>query len=291
MIYICGRKVKVKTGTKSQTVNICASKNIHGEYDYVVRLRPPFISDETLLQQRFNSIEDLVRYLERQHFGSLEKTPVITLAGTTQSKPYLLPAAQAEAVTPSSQARAETPSRTSWETDAILAVEQAIDQLILEFIAFPYLHRVEHSIHCELFKILTSRKIFSRTYAMSRGVTQPIHKEWPEFVPRPDKGNRRGNFDLSITAPHRLKSCSFTEFREGGFDPALCEAAQFNLRNRPSAGLQSPPCRRSSHRSSRGRSKSLGVKNTFSRIFVGSSGTILVVHKFFSDGNTRFEPH
>ena len=35
MLHICGRKVKVHTRTKSQTVNICSPRNIHGEYDYV----------------------------------------------------------------------------------------------------------------------------------------------------------------------------------------------------------------------------------------------------------------
>ncbi len=178
MIYVCGRKVKVKTGTKSQTVNICAHSNIHGEYDYVVRLRPPFISDGAILQQDFHSVEDLVRYLERQHFGSVEKTPVVSLAGTTHPRAeHLFRAAHAEAVVTSPQRQIGIPSHTPWETDAVLAVEQAIDQLIREFISFPYLHRVEHSIHCELFQILASKKIFSRTYPMDRWVTQPIHKE------------------------------------------------------------------------------------------------------------------
>jgi hypothetical protein len=53
MIQLCGRRVKVQTGAKSQTVNICSSANIHGEYDYKVRLTPPAISEETLLGQSF----------------------------------------------------------------------------------------------------------------------------------------------------------------------------------------------------------------------------------------------
>src|ERR1051325_4454015 len=82
VIDICGRKVKVQTGTKSQTVNICNSANIHGQYDYIVRLRPPFISTETLLRQTFSSIEDLVRYLERDHGGKTEKTRATRSSGT-----------------------------------------------------------------------------------------------------------------------------------------------------------------------------------------------------------------
>ena len=56
---------------------------------------------------------------------------------------------------------------------------------------------------------------------MGRWLTQPIHKEWPEYLARPEKGNRRGNFDLSVLAPERLKSCSFLEFREGRVRPSI----------------------------------------------------------------------
>ncbi len=75
MIDICGRKVKIQTGAKSQTVNICNRANICGQYDYIVRLRPPFITADALLNQRFNSIPDLVQYLERHHAGEIERTP------------------------------------------------------------------------------------------------------------------------------------------------------------------------------------------------------------------------
>jgi len=110
---------------------------------------------------------------------------------------------------------------SAWERTAKLAVEQAIDQLVLEFMEFPYLHRVEHSIHCELFRILSNRKIFSRTYPMGRWVSQPVHKEWPEYLPRPEKGNRRGNFDLCVLSPESLRTCSFEEFRAGRIRPSI----------------------------------------------------------------------
>jgi hypothetical protein len=93
MIHICGRKVKVQTGTKSQTVNICSSANIHGEYDYKVRLSPPFISMETLLNQNFRSILDMVKYLERNHFGQIERAPTIQLEGATQIRLRIAPPA------------------------------------------------------------------------------------------------------------------------------------------------------------------------------------------------------
>ena len=86
MIYICGRKIKVQTGTKSQTVNICTSANLHGQYDYILRLRPPFISTETLLRQNFGSIQDLVGYLESQHCAEVERAPAIQSSGATPSR-------------------------------------------------------------------------------------------------------------------------------------------------------------------------------------------------------------
>jgi hypothetical protein len=84
MIQLCGRRVKVQTGAKSQTVNICSSANIHGEYDYKVRLTPAAISEETLLGQCFDSIPELVRYLECHHNGVVEQAPTIRLSGTIQ---------------------------------------------------------------------------------------------------------------------------------------------------------------------------------------------------------------
>jgi hypothetical protein len=93
MIQICGRHVKVRTGTKSQTVNICSTANAHGPYDYIVRLRPPFVSTETLLSQNFSSIQDLVRYLERRHFGETERTLEIPSLDATQIRSNIAPPA------------------------------------------------------------------------------------------------------------------------------------------------------------------------------------------------------
>ncbi len=75
MIQICGRSVKVQTGAKTQTVNICTSANINGQYDYRIRLRPPFIKAETLLFENLGTIDDLVDYLVRQHQGDIEQRP------------------------------------------------------------------------------------------------------------------------------------------------------------------------------------------------------------------------
>lgn len=77
MISICGRKVKVQTGTHSQTVNVCSVANVHGQYDYRVRLTPPFTSELALLNEGFQTIEQLVHYLCRHHSGNLEQSPSV----------------------------------------------------------------------------------------------------------------------------------------------------------------------------------------------------------------------
>ncbi|MBZ5515443.1 MAG: hypothetical protein LAN62_11520 [Acidobacteriia bacterium] len=217
MIHISGRKVKVQTGTKSQTVNICTDANIHGVYEYIVRLHPPFITEDTLRQQHFSSIEDLVAYLQHNHYGQVEQTAV----RHSVSAPTSLTQERVRPLAPLPGPPVKGLPASSWEQNAKLATEQCIDQFVAEFMEFPYLHRVEHSIHCELFKILSSRKIFSRTYPMGRWMSQPIHKEWPEYIPRPEKGTRRGNFDLCVLAPEHLRSCAFNDFRQGRIRPSI----------------------------------------------------------------------
>jgi hypothetical protein len=52
-------------------------------------------------------------------------------------------------------------------------------------------------------------------------LTQPIHKEWPEVIPRPEKNGRRGNFDLAILSPHQLRVCTLRDFSSGRIAPPI----------------------------------------------------------------------
>lgn len=215
MIRICGRKVKAQTGKKTQTVNICTVANIHGIYEYLVRLHPPFITEDTLHQRDLGSIEELVAYLQSSHAGEVEQRP--DRHSESASSRLTQGAVQPSTPVPDPPAK----GLSSWEQEAKLATERCIDQFVADFMEFPYLHRVEHSIHCELFKMLSSRESLGQRYPMGRWTSQPIHKEWPEYVPRPEKGTRRGNFDLCILAPERFKSCAFNDFREGRIRPSI----------------------------------------------------------------------
>ena len=75
MIVLCDRKVKIQTGQKSQTVNICTKENKHGVYDYRIRIRPPFVSEKFLLSQKLQNLQDLVNYLVEHFDGIIERQP------------------------------------------------------------------------------------------------------------------------------------------------------------------------------------------------------------------------
>jgi hypothetical protein len=115
--------------------------------------------------------------------------------------------------------RAYSPADDPWITRAVEETEQAINALITEFLEAPYLHRVEHSLHVRLCGLLQARiDDFAARFPVGDdlAVTQLIHKEWPETFARPDKNNRRGNFDIVVLSPKLLATGqTIEEFREG----------------------------------------------------------------------------
>ncbi|GMT50264.1 MAG: hypothetical protein IEMM0008_1803 [bacterium] len=115
-----------------------------------------------------------------------------------------------------------TEQSSEWKEKVKEIVERSIDQFILDFIDFPYLHRVEHSIHCELYRILSNGRLLGNQYPLGDdSISQAVHKEWPEYKPRPEKGNRRGNFDLGILSPEQLKQSTIKDFRYGRIKPFI----------------------------------------------------------------------
>jgi hypothetical protein len=130
-----------------------------------------------------------------------------------------------------SVADADTSLSTSWATEpvdqvwlqqVVVLVEHAIDQLVLEFVALPFLHRVEHSLNCELYALLTANRTLGRPYQLADGTwTQLVHKEWPESVARPEKAGRRGNFDMVVLDRAALERASVSDFQRGLIKPAI----------------------------------------------------------------------
>ena len=67
---ISGQRIKIATGTKSQTVNVCTDKNADGVYEWVVRLTPPHFVSSSDLDLR--GLEELRAFLVNERNGNLE---------------------------------------------------------------------------------------------------------------------------------------------------------------------------------------------------------------------------
>ena len=100
-------------------------------------------------------------------------------------------------------------------------LEAAIDSLIDNFISEPYIHRCEHSIHCELYTMLSVHRVLQGLHCLGGENRRAsiIHKEWPETIHRPK--HRRGNFDLAILDPEIMSNYSISDFSEGRIPPAF----------------------------------------------------------------------
>ena len=206
MTHLAGRDVYLVAGRLTQTINICDASNRRGceFYDWIVRIAEPFINESDVAAQ--GSVFRLVEWL-RKRGGIIEKHPP---EGDPPPMPVVLPASEYSVDEPSVP-------WTDWIERAIEIVEQCIDRLVIEFLEHPSLHRVEHSIHAELFAMLSSHRHFSQRWPLADGktFTQLVHKEWPETIPRPEKGNRRGNFDLAILSPGVVAQCHPQTFSMG----------------------------------------------------------------------------
>ena len=181
IIMINGRKIKVVTGSKTQTVNVCDSSNVDGSYAYKFRILDPkyFVTDEFIRAQA--SIKELLGAL-KERSAIEENCESESASGTTISKEPLFAVDE------------------NWVASIIPDVEQAINKLVDEFIQNPYLHRVEHSLHCQLFCHLIDSKELGQIEDYGEVSPRRVQKEWPETTPR-DGHNRRGNSDLAVLGP------------------------------------------------------------------------------------------
>lgn len=205
--YIGDRKVKVVTGKKSQTINVYEDSGEEASYDPRLRINNPnnFVTQESLQIQNFPSVQAMITFLVDECGALNEGRRQIGVGGQPKAVRQIIP------------------GNRQWASRVIPEVEKAINTLVDEFCRFPYLHRVEHSIHCELYRHLIQSKILNQLIQLSEFNTGTVHKEWPETRPRPDKGNRRGNFDIAIIAPPATNtlSVSIDDFLDGRIEPAV----------------------------------------------------------------------
>ena len=199
---MAGRIVKVRTGRKSQTVNICTPRQVVGDYEAIYRL--PIRS----------AIEDPGEIAEVATLA--EFYTWLTARNGVREDP------KAGGLSPLVRA----PISDAWVSDAVPLVEDAIGSLVDRFVSAPYLHRVEHSFHAELIAELRRHdKLRACVEIGASGLTtQLIHKEWPETVVRGGRGKnveRRGLSDIVVLAPAQFKKVTLEQFQEGRIEPPI----------------------------------------------------------------------
>jgi hypothetical protein len=213
-LRIGNRRVFIKDGTWTQTINICDASNRHGNYEAVYRItgRERFVRPVDLAHCR--TLDQLRSLLATQHHASLEPGRVtVPVSGVTAA-----PAIRANGTSCAQPTPLVCSLNDPWLSEARQAVERAIDRLVTEFLDFPYRHRVEHCLHTRLVALMAEEEALAGNFPVGAGlaVSQLLHKEWPETLPRPQKGNRRGNFDVAVLAPQQLAQCpSVADFLTG----------------------------------------------------------------------------
>lgn len=208
---IRGRTIWLVMGKISQTINVCTEANRRGDYAWKVRLPAGRALTSADLGMSA-SVDDLIRRLTTEFGGVVELAPDGSTGDRLELARPAAPLAERQRI-----ARPTAVSDDEWIERARKITELCINELVLEFLDYPYLHRVEHSIHARLYALLRDQPLFDRHFPLQSGAafTQPIQKEWPETKPRPDKDGRRGNFDLAILAPGQLNTASTMEFSVG----------------------------------------------------------------------------
>jgi hypothetical protein len=204
---VAGRTVIVRTGRKSQTVNICAPRQVVGDYEAIYRLPIQSAIENPGEIAEVATLAEFAIWLTARN-GVLEGSS--TAHGKTGGLSPLVRA----------------PINDAWVSDAVPLVEEAICSLVDRFVSAPYLHRVEHSFHGELISELRKHdKLRACVEIGGSGLTtQLIHKEWPETVVRGGRGKtveRRGLFDIAVLAPAQFETVTLEHFLQGRIEPPI----------------------------------------------------------------------
>jgi hypothetical protein len=204
---VAGRTVTVRTGRKSQTVNICTPRQVVGDYDAIYRLPIQSAIEDPGEIPEVATLAEFATWLTARN-GVPEGSP--TAHGKTGGLSPLVSA----------------PINDAWVKHAVPLVEVAIGSLVDTFVKAPYLHRVEHSFLAELISELRRHDKLRACVEIgaSGRTTQLIHKEWPETVVRGDRGKtveRRGLFDIVVLAPAQFEKVTLEQFLQGRIEPPI----------------------------------------------------------------------
>ncbi len=229
-IKMCDRRVIIVSDKKSQTVNVCTVSGREGVYDWIVR----FPSDVPVLIEANGiapaSIEEFIGWLKLTLLGTVERVPPTCDPLLGQDR------------------RQGADPETSLGQQIMTAADKKINQLVVEFLEHPYLHRSEYNLHCELYEYLC-RTVEPTIHRLACGDrVRLIHKEWPEshwstrlgsfglndLWPPSAEGvglrryKKRGLFDVAVLLPSTVEACTDIQtYLEGRLQPVA--AFEFGL--------------------------------------------------------------
>ena len=193
------RRVVHTVGSKTQTVRICTDANQEGVYEDGFSLA----ASEDISLDDLAAQPDLaaLRAWLVEHGGQ----PLTTNGYPGARLPALIPPPAA---------------KDPWVVEAKASVDRVLIRVVDSFRQDPYRHRVEHSLHAELWSMLKQEPLLAGDHLLSDGRTrtQLVHKEWPETIPRarPD-GNPgpRGLFDLAVLCPDQVRAADVSQLSFG----------------------------------------------------------------------------
>lgn len=197
---INGRHVFHVRGQSTQTINVCTAQNVRGKYEERFWLEPSVqvsVSELQLLPDLMALGDWLAKHGARR-----------------ERMPELLPAPEAD---------------DAWVVEAVAAVEQVLTRLVDGFLEQPFRHRVEHSLHAEIWSELKRQPVLACEVPLADGrtLTHLVHKEWPETRPRraPDgKMRPRGLFDIALLSPQQVREAELAQLVYGRIEaPVVIE--------------------------------------------------------------------
>ena len=198
-VMVGQRRVVHTVGSKTQTVRICTDANREGVYEDGFS----FPASEEISLDDLAAQPDLaaLRAWLIEHGGQ----PVTTDGYPGAHLPALIEAPAAD---------------DPWVIEAKAAVDRVLVKVVDSFREDPYRHRVEHSLHAELWSLLKQQPLLEGDHLLNDGRTrtQLIHKEWPETIPRTrEDGNPRprGLFDLAVLCPDQVRAASVSQLSFG----------------------------------------------------------------------------
>lgn len=104
---------------------------------------------------------------------------------------------------------------------AVAVVEQSVEDLLQSFLRQPFAHRVEHSLHVDLYHSIRTAALLAQDVRIgdSEFSTRLVHKEWPSSEPFSVRGvrERRQSYDIAVLDPRDVARGTLSDLIEGRF--------------------------------------------------------------------------